>query len=127
MLRVLTGSVCAALVSNLSRSETDMSIEVSQHLVTHSSNGPLRRWLRAAIKKWQRRKMIASLSSLDDRTLHDIGIHRSEITRAVDGLDSAEGCVMLKHAPLLRRTAPQNNGGLKASVTEQPAYLPCQQ
>jgi len=40
--------------------------------------------------------MIASLSALDDRTLWDIGIHRSKIERAVDGLSDAE----LRMAPV---------------------------
>lgn len=104
-----------------------MSVPMPCHVTEPVANGPLRRWLRAALKKWQRRKMIASLSSLDDRTLHDIGIHRSEIARAVDGLDSAKGCVTLTPAPQPKRAAPQNKGGLKASSTEQPAHLPCQQ
>ena len=54
------------------------------------STGAITRWLRASFRKWRRRKMIASLCALDDRILWDIGIHRSEIERAVDGLNDAE-------------------------------------
>lgn len=63
---------------------------------TPESIGIIKRWLRASFRKWHRRKMIASLSALDDRTLWDIGIHRSEIERAVDGLSDAE----LRMAPV---------------------------
>lgn len=48
------------------------------------------RWWQSAVQNWQRRKMIAALESLDDRTLLDIGIHRGDIERVVDGFDGPE-------------------------------------
>ena len=36
----------------------------------------LLRWWKSAVQNWQRRKMIAALEALDDRTLMDIGVHR---------------------------------------------------
>ena len=43
------------------------------------------------IHHWHaRRRTIAELAALDDRTLKDIGIDRSEIRRLVDGLLAAE-------------------------------------
>lgn len=48
------------------------------------------RWVRSAIRSWQRRRTIATLAALDDRTLYDIGIPRGEIERVVDGFDDPE-------------------------------------
>lgn len=48
------------------------------------------RWWQGAVQDWQRRKMTAALESLDDRTLLDIGIHRGDIKRVVDGFTDAE-------------------------------------
>ncbi len=39
------------------------------------------RALRSAARNWKRRKMIAALDALDDRTLQEIGVHRAEIGR----------------------------------------------
>ncbi|SMX48782.1 DUF1127 domain-containing protein [Maliponia aquimaris] len=50
----------------------------------------LRRWLSAATRDWQRRKMIAALSAMDDRLLRDIGIYRNDIARVVDGFIDRE-------------------------------------
>lgn len=63
--------------------------------------GLLRRWLRAASRQWQRRKMIATLEALDDWTLRDIGIHRGDIPRVVDGFDNRE-LGMVPFAPISR-------------------------
>ncbi|WP_373310621.1 DUF1127 domain-containing protein [Seohaeicola zhoushanensis] len=52
--------------------------------------GAIRRWLRAVFHNWQRRKMIETLRSMDDRLLRDIGIERSDIPRVVDGLTDRE-------------------------------------
>ncbi|WP_418591565.1 DUF1127 domain-containing protein [Ponticoccus sp. (in: a-proteobacteria)] len=52
--------------------------------------GALRLWLRAAFRKFQRRKMIEALQGMDNRLLRDIGIERSEIPRLVDGLIERE-------------------------------------
>jgi len=47
-------------------------------------------WWQSVVRSWQRRKMIAALSALDDHILHDIGIHRGEIELFVDRLDDRE-------------------------------------
>ncbi|WP_177193920.1 DUF1127 domain-containing protein [Roseovarius lutimaris] len=52
--------------------------------------GGIRKWLRAAYRSWQRKKMIAAFHSLDDATLRDIGISRGEIHSIVDGFDDKE-------------------------------------
>ncbi|WP_281857144.1 DUF1127 domain-containing protein [Litoreibacter halocynthiae] len=52
--------------------------------------GFMRRWLRDANQSWKRRKMIAAFEAMDDFVLNDIGIHRSEIKRFVESLDSRE-------------------------------------
>lgn len=66
------------------------------------AGGVLRRWLRAVIRGWQRRRMIAALGAMDDRLLRDIGIERGDIERVVDGFDDQE----LKMAPLAEDTRP---------------------
>ena len=57
---------------------------------TPPREGILRRWLRARIRAWQRRKMISALHAMDDRLFHDIGIERSRISDVVDGLNDRE-------------------------------------
>ncbi len=52
--------------------------------------GPVRRWLAAAMLRWQRGKMIATLDAMDDRILRDIGIDRADIPRIVDDLSDRE-------------------------------------
>ena len=89
-----------------------MSVPIPPHITEPVANGPLRRWLRAAFKSWQRRKMMASLSALDDRTLHDIGIHRSEIARAVDGLDGIGGRMVPLVSSMPRHGIAPRHGGL---------------
>lgn len=61
----------------------------------------LRRWIRARVRAWQRRKMIAALHAMDDRLLRDIGIERSRIPEVVDGLDDRE----LRMRPVSSRDA----------------------
>ncbi|EPX78255.1 DUF1127 domain-containing protein [Litoreibacter arenae] len=53
---------------------------------TPRRGGPAKRWMRSAFESWQRRKTIAALRALNDHTLRDIGVHRSNIERFVDGL-----------------------------------------
>lgn len=61
-----------------------------------AGDGAFRTWFRSAYRHWQRNKMIAAFQSLDDATLRDIGVERSEIPSVVDGLDDLE----LRMAPV---------------------------
>lgn len=45
-----------------------------------------KRLMRSVLTNWKRRKTIAALHALNDHTLRDIGLHRSNIERFVDGL-----------------------------------------
>ena len=60
------------------------------HRTGSEKGGILRRWLQTFVRQWKRRKMIASLVSMDDRLLRDIGVQRSEIRSIVDGLSDGE-------------------------------------
>ena len=54
-------------------------------------NGRLERWIRVGWEKWKRRKLIATLNGLDDRTLKDIGVQRRHIEQFANrlcGVDS---------------------------------------
>lgn len=53
-------------------------------------HGLLRRWMRSAVRRWQRRSMMQALERLDDHMLADIGIHRGGIPRVVRGFDDRE-------------------------------------
>jgi len=65
--------------------------------------GLLNRWMRATSEGWQRRKTIAALHALDDHTLRDIGIHRSNIERFADGLCGRDNRIdALQAAPVER-------------------------
>ena len=66
--------------------------------------GPVRRWLAAALRRWQRRKMIAALGAMDDRMLRDIGIDRADIPRVVEGFSDRE----LRMAPLAETRDPRD-------------------
>jgi len=87
-----------------------MSIYITRHMVqpvsenrgADASKGRFRRWLDAGIRKWQRRKMIATLEALDDRVLRDIGIYRGDIQRVVNAFDDRE----LAMVPLASATTP---------------------
>lgn len=72
-----------------------------------ASGGVLRGWLRATILQWQRRKMTARLQALDDRLLADIGMLRTDIPRAVDGITDRE----LHVVPLTPAAAPAVDDG----------------
>lgn len=41
----------------------------------------------SVVRKWRRRKLIATLEALDDRLLRDIGIVRGDIKHLVDGIN----------------------------------------
>ena len=81
-----------------------MSVHTKHHLSDHAvmpaaNSGRMNvllRWWKSAVQNWQRRKMIAALEALDDRTLLDIGVHRGEIRRVVEGFNEAE----LRMAPI---------------------------
>lgn len=49
--------------------------------------GGLRWFLTAAMRNWQRRKMIATFNAMDDHILSDIGLCRGDIERTVDSFD----------------------------------------
>ncbi len=49
-----------------------------------AGRGGLRWFLSAAMRNWQRRKMIATFNAMDDRILSDIGLRREDIVRTVD-------------------------------------------
>ncbi|GAB1478628.1 hypothetical protein MASR2M74_11760 [Paracoccaceae bacterium] len=75
-----------------------MSAHVKSQAPDRADKGPsnsrrmnvILRWWQSAVENWQRRKMIAALEALDDRTLLDIGLHRGDIKRVVDDFDDAE-------------------------------------
>ena len=66
--------------------------------------GVISRWWQNTVQNWQRRKMIAALEALDDRTLFDIGVHRGEIRRVVEGFNDAE----LRMAPIAPESTSQD-------------------
>jgi len=74
----------------------------SESVAVQDSSRLLPRWFRSAIRAWRRRKMIALLSALDDRTLRDIGIHRAQIPRVVDRFEDHE----LRMVPLAPEAKP---------------------
>ena len=75
----------------------------SSHRRSGNEGSGIFHWLlRAPIKQWQRRKMIAALEALDDWVLRDIGIHREDIPRLVDEFDDRE----LRMTPLASAEAP---------------------
>ncbi|HEX7007660.1 MAG TPA: DUF1127 domain-containing protein [Alphaproteobacteria bacterium] len=50
--------------------------------------GVARRLVAAVLRRWRRARYIAELRALDDRTLTDIGLHRSDIRGAVIAAES---------------------------------------
>lgn len=67
------------------------------------ASGPLSRFLSGALDGWKRRKMVASLSALDDRILADIGLQRDDIARVVEDFAADEARAQKPYAP--RRAA----------------------
>lgn len=57
---------------------------------SNERRGLLWRWLGAATRQWQRRKMIASLNAMDDWLLRDMGICRDHIPSVVVDLEDRE-------------------------------------
>ncbi len=70
--------------------------------------GVIRNGMRALIRNWKRRKMIAALQALDDRLLRDIGITRSEINDVVDSFDDRE-LAMAPMVPAAQTSAPAHH------------------
>lgn len=63
------------------------------------------------VRYWSaRRKSVQALSALDDSQLKDIGIHRSEISRAV------KERIPPPHAPLLRRRSTERPPPIERSL-----------
>jgi uncharacterized protein YjiS (DUF1127 family) len=54
---------------------------------TSARGGGLRHFLSAVMRRWQRRKMIATFDAMDDHILRDIGLRREDIVRVVDSFD----------------------------------------
>jgi len=73
---------------------------------TASGASLVRRCWNHVVGRWQRRKMIAALAGLDDRTLQDIGLCRGGIEAFVDGLGRDE-LRMRPVAPVPSRPAPE--------------------
>ncbi len=63
----------------------------TERRTTANKNSNLFRRMMASITRhWQRGKMIKDLEAMDDRLLRDIGLHRVDIERVVDGFDYRE-------------------------------------
>ncbi len=56
----------------------------------NKNNNLFLRLMTSITQKWQRGKMIKDLEAMDDRLLRDIGLHRVDIERVVDGFDYRE-------------------------------------
>lgn len=70
---------------------SDINVRETFHLANDTSSKRLTRslntLLRAALRPWRQRKMIATFESMDDWTLSDIGMHRENIGRMVDSFE----------------------------------------
>lgn len=60
------------------------------HQKRAEASGAIRRMLRAAVRQWKRRRLVAALQSLDDRLLRDIGVYRGDIQSLVAEFDDRE-------------------------------------
>lgn len=58
----------------------------SEHAAAHGLGATVKHWWQAYWLHRAERVTVLMLRSLDDRTLHDIGMHRSEIGSLVYGL-----------------------------------------
>lgn len=58
------------------------------------SGSSIRYWIGAVVRNWQRRKMIAALHALEDRTLRDIGMERCDIEEVVEMFNERELCMV---------------------------------
>lgn len=88
-------------------------MSIHQHPSTASRTDSARRKPRVtvaqlilrAVQRWQRRRAIAELQRLGDRQLHDIGLARSEIPSAVEGLFHRREDTSRRYSP----PAPRNS------------------
>ncbi len=55
-----------------------------------AKDGLLRRSLRSIYQRWNRRRMIAELHSMNDRMLRDMGIYRNDIERVVNDFEQRD-------------------------------------
>lgn len=78
----------------------------------------LRRWRRKSEIAADRRKRVAELDALDDRTLQDIGVNRRAIPELVDAQLQAETEAM---EPLPASARP----GIDAPIGARPCGQPC--
>ncbi|WP_413871496.1 DUF1127 domain-containing protein [Albidovulum sp.] len=77
---------------------------------TLERGGYLRRAWQAAMRRWQRRRMIAALEAMDDRLLRDIGIDRPDIRRMVATFSDRElRMTPLATSPTLAETYPETS------------------
>lgn len=86
-------------LSHLNYPQQALPQTASLRVIASQGGNAMRGWLQAAVRSWQRRKMIASLQAMDDFLLRDIGIARADIIRIVNGFDERE----LKMTPLSTR------------------------
>lgn len=70
----------------------------------------LRRLTSALMRRWQRRKMIATFEAMDDWMLKDIGLRREDIVRTVNGFDEMRQSGQIPDRAMSRADiAPANN------------------
>jgi uncharacterized protein YjiS (DUF1127 family) len=90
--------------------EDSMSVHLINQTTTpalqQAATGRFRRWIGAAMDRWQRHRMVGILQGLNDRTLTDIGLHRSDIPAVVATFSRAELAMtpVARPAPLVDNT-----------------------
>ncbi|MDX1784787.1 MAG: DUF1127 domain-containing protein [Roseovarius sp.] len=91
-----------------SHKQDDLTVSMPDAATGTGFRDIIRNWMLTAIREWRRRKLTASLQSLDDRQLQDMGVYRDDIRRLVDQFDDRE----LGIVPVVagRRDASQAGG-----------------
>ena len=111
--QILRG-LCVAAAASL-RSAARGGRDIVRALGDHASSAASRRW--RAYAAWrQRRAAVNELAALDDRTLKDLGLHRSEIESVVYRRDAARSPARAIPA---RRCPPAARAG--AGIDRRPA------